>query len=139
MKRLRHLLGWVVLGAGGALRADDFFDRVEETLTVSAFDTAVRARISGTAEFEGYRVEQPPPGLIYTDGKTLFRPRLSLFLDAQLGARVYAFVQSRWDQGFDPSETGKGQVRLDEYAVRAVSIAGRQICHGRGQLGAPPR
>jgi len=38
-------------------------------------------------------------------------------LDAQIGARLYAFVEGRWDQGFDPGDGGK-RSRLDEYALR---------------------
>ena len=49
----------------------------------------------------------------------LFNPRLSLFLDAQLGPHVYLFVQSRIDRGFDPADAG-AQVRLDEYALRVT-------------------
>src|SRR6266487_3007253 len=47
----------------------------------------------------------------------LFNPRLTLFLDAQLGSQIYFFAQSRLDRGFDPSDHG-AQVRLDEYALR---------------------
>ena len=58
-------------------------------------------------------------GLINTDDHLLFNPRLSLFLDAQLGPHVYLFVQSRIDRGFDPADAG-AQVRLDEYALRVT-------------------
>src|SRR5262249_16438730 len=47
----------------------------------------------------------------------LFNPRLTLFLDAQLGSQVYFFAQARLDRGFDPTDDG-AQVRLDEYALR---------------------
>jgi len=97
--------------------AEDCLDHLEERLTFAAFDGQVRARLSGTLDLEGYHLPQPSPGLIYTEGHNLFNPRLSLFLDAQLGPQVYLFVQTRADRGFDPSDEG-GQVRLDEYAVR---------------------
>jgi hypothetical protein len=96
---------------------EEWLDRLDEALTVSAFDGALRARLSGTLEFEGYAYTKAPPGLIdATDGK-LFNPRLTLFLDTQLGSRVYGFVQARYDRGFDPSDGGT-EVRLDEYALR---------------------
>ena len=99
--------------------AQDFFDRVDETLTISAFQDNFRARLSGLIDLEFYQIDEPPVGLIYSDQHSLFNPRLSLFLDAQVGPHVYLFVQSRVDRGFDPSEKA-AQVRVDEYAVRVT-------------------
>jgi hypothetical protein len=126
---------------------EDFLDRVDQTLTISIFNDQVRARISGLLDLEYYNFPQPPPGLIragggqtyrqpyypphypsyypppYTyrtqagEGHDLFTPRLSLFLDAQIGPNVYFFVQSRIDTGFDPTDLG-AQWRADEYALR---------------------
>jgi hypothetical protein len=48
-----------------------------------------------------------------------FNPRLTLFLDIQLGRWIYFFAQSRLDHRFNPSDHG-AQVRLDEYAVRVT-------------------
>jgi hypothetical protein len=103
--------------ATAAFGADDFLDPVNDALTISAFHDCFRARLSGTLDVEGYALQQPPPGLIFTDKDHLFNPRLSLFLDAQLGQHIYAFVQSRVDRGFDPGN-GDVQMRLDEYAIR---------------------
>jgi hypothetical protein len=97
--------------------AEDFLDRVEDALTITAFNENVRAQLSGLADLEFFRVDQPPPGLIDTRHHFLFNPRLSLFLDAQLGPHVYFFAQSRVDRDFDPSDKAV-QVRLDEYALR---------------------
>src|SRR5262249_58275272 len=47
----------------------------------------------------------------------LFNPRLTLFLDMQIGSQIYFFAQSRLDRGFDPTDFG-ANIRLDEYAVR---------------------
>jgi hypothetical protein len=106
-----------------ALGAEDFFDRVGEVLTWTASDAQLRARLSGALALEGYAASQPPPALLLTDDDFLFTPRLTLFLDAQLGARVYAFAQARVDRGFDPSE-GDLRGRFDEYAVRFTPLAG---------------
>src|SRR5437763_8206765 len=100
-----------------AFEIDDFFDRVDTALTISAFHDNLRARLSGTLDLEIYHFEQPAPGLIDSSIDTLFNPRLTLFLDAQVGSHIYFFSQSRLDRGFDLSDNG-AQIRLDEYALR---------------------
>ena len=97
--------------------AEDFIDRIDQALTVSAFDDQVRSRLSGTLDLEGYRLPLPSPALLYSDSRSLFNPRLSLFLDAQFGARWYLFAQARADRGFDPSDAAP-RARLDEVALR---------------------
>lgn len=100
-----------------SLAAEDFFDELDQALTISAFDDQVRARVSGLLDLEYYHFPQPPPGLIRADGHDLFNPRLSVFLDAKIGPNVYLFAQTRVDTGFDPTDLG-AQWRLDEYALR---------------------
>ena len=85
-----------------ARAAEGFLDRLEDTLTWSAFQDQFRARLSGALDVEGYDVQLPAPGLIHSTDRTLFNPRLSVFLDAQFGAHVYVFAQARADRGFDP-------------------------------------
>jgi hypothetical protein len=102
-----------------AFDVDDFFDRLDTALSISAFDDNLRVRLSGTLDLELYNFEQPAPGLIDSNIDTLFNPRLTLFLDAQIGSQIYFFAQSRLDRGFDPSDHG-AQVRLDEYALRVT-------------------
>jgi hypothetical protein len=116
MKPLRILAG--VLACVLCARASDqFFDRVEQALTFSAADSKVRARLSGTLELEGYDFQQPAPGVIDSTGERLFVPRLTVFLDAQFGPRLYGFLQLRADRGFDPAP-GDPEARLDEWALR---------------------
>lgn len=100
-----------------AFEIDDYFDRLDSALTISAFHDNLRARLSGTLDLEVYNFDQPAPGLIDSSIDTLFNPRLTLFLDAQIGSQIYFFAQSRLDRGFDPSDHG-AQIRLDEYALR---------------------
>jgi hypothetical protein len=100
-----------------AFDVDDFLDRLDAELTVSAFDDNLRARLSGTIDLEFYHFQQPATGLINSEIDNLFYPRLTLFLDAQIGSQIYFFAQSRLDRGFDPSDRG-AQIRLDEYALR---------------------
>src|SRR6201982_442422 len=96
---------------------DDFFDRLEPALTISGFQDNLRVRLSGPLDLKLYNFEQPAPGLIDSTIDTLFNPRLTLFLDAQVGSQIYFFAQSRLDRGFDPTDHG-AQIRLDEYAFR---------------------
>jgi hypothetical protein len=103
--------------AAGALRADGVLDRVDDALTASGFQDSVRLRLSGALDLEGYHLDQPSPGLILTDKDNVFNPRLSLFLDGQIGPYLYIFAQSRADRGFDPSD-GAAEIRLEEYAIR---------------------
>jgi len=118
MNTFRSLLCVVAAGLALPLRAtDEFFERLEDTLTASAFDAALRARLSGTLELEGYHFQAPAPALLEVKGTSLFVPRLTVFLDAQLGTHLYAFAQTRVDRGFDPSNTDL-RARVDEYALR---------------------
>lgn len=106
-----------VVAAFSPLLAEEFLDRVDEMLTITSRDDYYRARLSGIADVEFYQFDNPAPALLYTEDDSLFNPRLSLFLDAQMGPSVYAFAQSRIDRGFDPSDDS-AEVRLDEYAIR---------------------
>ncbi len=117
MRMLRALSFCLLACTVHAFEIDDFFDRLDNALTITAFDGNLRARLSGTIDTEFYNFQQPAPGLIDSEIDNLFNPRLTLFLDAQLGSQIYFFAQSRLDRGFDPSDRG-AQVRLDEYALR---------------------
>src|SRR5919197_3356048 len=105
-----------------AFDIDDALDRLDDTLTISGFQDNFRARLSGRVDLEFYNFEQPPADLIDSKIDNLFNPRLTLFLDAQLGSQIYFFAQARLDRGFDPSDHG-AQVRLDEYALRITPWA----------------
>ena len=96
---------------------DDVMDRLGEKLTFSAWDDQFRAHLSGLMDGEFYTFTGNPPGMIFTDDRTLWNSRFTLFLDAQIGPSIYVFAQGRMDQGFDPSDNGI-ETRLDEYALR---------------------
>src|SRR3954468_11497126 len=117
MRNLPSSVALVFVLLIGSASAQDFLDRVDEALTFTGFNNNVRTRVSGTLDLEGCAFSGPAPGLILTTSDALFNPRLSLFVDAQLGPAVYLFTQTRVDRGFDPSDHG-AQIRLDEYAVR---------------------
>jgi hypothetical protein len=117
MKIIRVVCLCLFLFQANALAIDDFLDRLGETLTITAFNNSVRARLRGTFDMEIYHVDGPAPGLIFIEDGFLWNPRLSLSLDAQLGTTIYFFGQARLDRGFDPMESD-AEVRLDEYAMR---------------------
>ena len=117
MRNAGLFLAAILVASLRAASAEDFIDRIDETLTISLADEQFRARLSGQLDLEYYHFPQPPPGLIRADGHDLFTPRLTTFVDAQLGSHLYFFAQARLDTGFDPSDVGT-QVRLDEIALR---------------------
>ena len=117
-----------------AAAAEEVFDRLAEALTTSALHGAFRARLSGTLDLEGYHLPSPAPALFETTRPDLFHPRLSLFLDAQLGARTYVFAQARADRGFDPGDAGSRH-RLDEYALRLTPWSDGRLSLQAGKFG----
>lgn len=107
----------LMLSSALAFDLDEVFDRLDTSLVFAAAHHDFTARLSGRFDLELYHFDQPPPGLIYSNGDLLTNPRLTLFLDAQAGSKIYFFAQSRLDRGFDPNDRG-AQIRLDEYALR---------------------
>ncbi|HEX3730467.1 MAG TPA: hypothetical protein VHV47_11725 [Opitutaceae bacterium] len=108
-----------LFAAAAPLRAQGPLETLDNRLAYSSADGRVRVRLSGTLDLEGYATEAPDPGLIVTDDRApLFAPRLSAFLDAQIGPDLYVFGQLRVDRGFDPGYGNAWQGRLDELAVR---------------------
>jgi hypothetical protein len=99
----------------------DLLDRVTDALSIRSPQSQFQLQLSGLIDFEGYFIDQRPPGLISSDDAFLFNPRLSLFLDAQWTSHWYFFGQLRIDRGFDPSDQG-AQVRLDEYFLRYTPL-----------------
>ncbi|HMJ06548.1 MAG TPA: hypothetical protein VK474_09865 [Chthoniobacterales bacterium] len=115
--KLRLCVLFVASVAYSEARAQDFLDRLEQKLSLSTSDDRLRLRLSGTLDAEFYAFDLPAPGLIDATSETVFNPRLTLFLDAQLGPAIYFFSQARFDRHFDPTDLG-AQARLDEYALR---------------------
>lgn len=116
MKTLALFFG-ATLALASVLYGQDIIDRLDDVLSVSTPNGAVRARMSNLLDMEGYYFQHPAPGLVDTKHQFLFNPRLTLFLDGQVGTSFYFFAQARLDRGFDPSDHGP-HLQLDEYAVR---------------------
>jgi hypothetical protein len=98
------------------VRADSI-EKIHDALSVSDPQNRFNLQFSGLVDLEGYFIDQPTAALIFSERNFLFNPRLTLFVDAQLGSKIYVFAQTRVDRGFDPSDDG-AQIRLDEYFVR---------------------
>jgi hypothetical protein len=133
--KISHVLASALIAfAPAAPAADDWLDRFGSMLTIGSRDGNVRAHLSGLLDLEGYRIEQPAPGLIFTERKTLVNPRLTLFLDSQAGRQIYAFAQARLDRGFDPGSRD-AEVRLDEYAIRYTPWEDGRLSIQAGKFG----
>lgn len=126
MKLAGSLLCCVLACTAHAFDLDDSLDRFDDALSRTAVHDTLRARLSGTLDLEFYHFEQPPPGLINSSIDNLFIPRLTLFLDTQVGSQLYFFAETRVDRGFDPRDRGV-QVRLDEYALRLTPWADGRV------------
>jgi hypothetical protein len=94
----------------------EWLDQLDNKLSVKSQDGLFQARLTGLLDLEGYYVDQRPPGLLFED-ESFFNPRLTFFLEAQIGPHIYAFLQARLDRGFDPGEEDF-DARLDEYLLR---------------------
>jgi hypothetical protein len=106
-------LALLALAAG--VRAD-LLDDLDRRLAVR--HGWLRLDVSGEAILAGWLGDGHPTGLIFGDDDDVASPRLTLLLDAHLGRRVYGFVRTSVDRGFDPLEEPDGDVRADEYALR---------------------
>jgi hypothetical protein len=120
MSTARRFSGLVVaLALVLTLPAQEVLERLGERLNFSLADGALRVRVSGSAELEGYAASDPVGDLVSGDEDRFFIPRLTLYLDAQFGRRGYFFAQGRVDRGFDVyTEDASTTARFDEYALR---------------------
>jgi len=114
-------------------RAGDLLDQVNDALSIRDSKNRFQLQLSGLVDLEGYFIDQRPPGLILSDDKFLFNPRLSIFLDAQWTSHFYFFGQARVDRGFDPSDKG-AQVRLDEYFLRYTPLNSPEVSFQIGKF-----
>ncbi|MEY2564073.1 MAG: hypothetical protein QOH88_2266 [Verrucomicrobiota bacterium] len=119
---LFRLFRWLALivAVSVALRLTargDYFENIHEALYFHDAQDRVRLQISGLVDVEMYFIDRPAPALIFADREFLLNPRLTLFVDAQIGSQIYFFAQTRVDRGFDPSDDG-AELRLDEYFLR---------------------
>jgi hypothetical protein len=98
------------------LQGQEWPDQLDNKLRYESRDGVLRLDLSGLLDLEGYYVDQRPPGLLFED-ESFFNPRLTFFLESQIGPHFYAFLQARLDRGFDPGEKDF-DARLDEYFLR---------------------
>ena len=122
--RYRLILVALACGVISPVRAEDeWADQVANALTFSSAQGDVHAQVSGLMSVTAFSGQQTNPGLVFTENDTFASPRLTLFLDGQIGSRVTGFVQARVDRGFDPGD-GSAHFRLDEYALRYALVRG---------------
>ncbi len=119
--KTRAIIMGVAIGTALATAspAQEMLERLSDRLSCSMAGGRVQVKLGGSLELEGYAISDPVADLVSGDKDVFFNPRFTLYLDAQLGARGYAFAQGRIDRGFDvyyPEK--KTEARLDEYALR---------------------
>ncbi|MGZ5504067.1 MAG: hypothetical protein ACXWGY_05350 [Chthoniobacterales bacterium] len=107
----------LLLGLALDTRADVMGD-LHKTLSFDDPQNRFHLQLSGLIDLENYFIDQPAPGLLFTDHDYLFNPRFTLYLDATIGSKVYIFLQVRADRGFDPTDEGDAEIRADEYFLR---------------------
>ena len=95
----------------------DFLEKVHDAFSLNDPQGRFHLQLSGLADLEAYSIDQPTPALIFSEHDFLFNPRLTLFLDLEVGSNIYFFAQTRVDRGFDPSDRG-AEGRLEEYFLR---------------------
>lgn len=106
---------------------------LHQTLSVNDERDRFSLQLSGLVDVEAYGIDRPATGLLFTDHALLFNPRLTFFLDAQLGSDLYVFAQARTDRGFDPADSG-AELRLDEYFLRYTAGTSSKINFQIGQF-----
>jgi hypothetical protein len=121
------LLAAVLLVHRSGAAPADWLDQLHEALSLQSSNGWFRTDVSGLLDLEGYFVDQPPPGLLFSDHDALFNPRLSLFLDTRLGNHLYSLVQARFDRGFDPGVRPEGDFRVDEYLLRYTPFSDSRL------------
>ena len=115
----------VLCGTADAI-AQDFLDALDNKLSYASADGGVRANLSLVGDLTVFAADQPAQGLLFTTSDTFLAPRLSAFLDVQIGDRWLLHGQARADRGFDPGAESSGDVRIDEYFLQyRASYAGQ--------------
>lgn len=118
----------IMILLGQSVRAQtEWLETLDESLSLESPSGWFQAELSGLIDLETYYIDQRPPGLVFSDDKVFFNPRLSMFLDAGFGEHLYSFAQLRIDRGFDPGLRPDGDVRLDEYVLRYTPLTDSRV------------
>ena len=107
--------------------AQEFLDTLQDKLVYTSAEGKVQADLSIMADLTVFAADAPAQGLLFTDSDIFLAPRLSAFLDMQLGERVILHGQMRADRGFDPGFEPGGQVRLDEYFLQFRASGAKEV------------
>lgn len=107
------------------LGAQTLLPDLSERLRWVSDDGNAQLQAGGKGELEGHFTEtHKPAGLLLTDDRFFFAPRLTVTLDAFWSDWLYAFAKLRADRGVDPGLAPDGQVRADELFVRLKTPEG---------------
>jgi hypothetical protein len=117
----RWLIVFTLIVASRSLAPASFLEQTNEALFFHDSQNVFQLQLSGLVDLEGYYIDQPAPGLIYTPHNFLFNPRLTIYLDAQWTKHWYLFAQARVDRGFDPANE-PAEARADEYFLRYTPL-----------------
>ncbi len=115
-----------------AADASALLERLDRPLAVER--GPLRVELSGLADLEGYYVDRRPAGLLFGGEDSFFNPRLTLFADARLGRRWYAFTEARVDRGFDPRASDTAAFRFDQYLLRFAPLADGRVSVQAGKF-----
>lgn len=108
----------LTLASAHAVQAQESLDRVSELLHQESAGGALRASLSLVADSLVLAAEPTAQGSLIEDDEAFFQPRLSAFLDVEIGRHFLLHGQMRADRGFDPGSAPGGQVRLDEWYLQ---------------------
>jgi hypothetical protein len=109
----------VMFCCAAPLHGQAALDKLDDLTRFNSEALGLHADLSFMTDATLFAAEQPAQGLLSTDDRVFFAPRLMTFLDVQLGDRITLHGQMRVDRGFDPGAARGGQVRLDEYYLQA--------------------
>ncbi|MEO8006358.1 MAG: hypothetical protein ABI771_15695 [Betaproteobacteria bacterium] len=118
---------WIALSCQSDAIAQDFLAALDNKLSYASADGGVRANLSLMGDLTLFAADQPAQGLLFTTSDTFLAPRLSAFLDVQIGDRLLLHGQARADRGFDPGAESSGDVRMDEYFLQYRASSAGQL------------
>ena len=94
------------------LRGQAVLDRLDDLTRFDSEALGLHADLSFMADATLFAAEQPAQGLLSTDDRVFFAPRLMTVLDEQPGVGITLHSQMRLERGFYSGAACGGQVGL---------------------------
>src|SRR3954468_13270303 len=79
----------------------DFLEKIHNAFSLNDPENRFHLQLSGVADLGAYSTDHPSPGFIFSDHDFLLNPRLTLFVDLEVGSNIYFFAQTPVDRGLD--------------------------------------